>query len=138
MESNPILPQVSDGLLPLPVDVDVILWLDPDMDGVKPALVCLGRCLSRLQVRPLPFHQAQDLVPFRLEDHREYSLAEVNEILGTGGEGGYSARDVALRRHSQPWGGGEARPAQPRQFPSGSRTYPISARPPSAERSGVP
>ena len=61
MESNPILPQVSDGLLPLPVDVDVILWLNPDMDGVKPALVCLGRCLSRLQVRPLPFHQAQDL-----------------------------------------------------------------------------
>ena len=100
-----MLPQVSGGLLPLPVHVDVILWLNLDMDGVKPALVRLGRCLSRLQVRPLPFHQAQDLVPFRLEGHREYSLAEVNEILGTGGEGGYSARDVALRRHSQPWGG---------------------------------
>ena len=96
--------RVSDGLLTPPDDVDVIRWFNLDMDGVKPALVCLGRCLSRLQVRPLPFHQAQDLVPFRLEGHREYSLAEVNKILGTGGVGGYSARDVALRRHSQPWG----------------------------------
>ena len=34
---------------------------------------------------PLPFDQAQILVPFRLKGHREYPLAEeVNEILGTG------------------------------------------------------
>ncbi len=95
-----MLPHVSDGLLPLPVDVDVILWFSPAMDRVKPALARLGRCLSRLQVHPLPFHRAQDLVPFRLKGHREYSLAEVNEILGTGGKRLLSER-WALRRHSQ-------------------------------------
>ena len=104
MESNPILPQVSDGLLPLPVDVDVILLLDPDMDGVKPALVCLGPCLARLQVHPLPFHQAQDLVSLRLKGHWGYSLPEVKKSSAPGGRQLLSGR-WALRRHSQPRGG---------------------------------
>ena len=92
-----MLPHFSDGLLPLPVDVDVILWFNPDMDRLKPALVRLGRCLSRLQVHPLPFHQAHYLVPFRLKGHREYSLAEVNEILGTGGNAA-TQREMGLAK----------------------------------------
>ena len=91
------MPRVSDGLLTPPDDVDVIRWFNLDMDGVKPALVCLGPCLARLQVHPLPFHQAQDLVSLRLKGHWGYSLPEGQEILGTGGKAA-TQREMGLAK----------------------------------------
>ena len=123
-----MLPHVSDGLLPLPVDVDVILWSNPDMDRVKPALVRLGRCLSRLQVHPCPFIKRRIWCRSGSRATGSISWRRSMKSSASGGRRLLCER-WALRRHSQP-PGGEARPAPPRQFPSGSRTYPISARPP--------
>ena len=43
-------------------------------------------CLSRLEVHPLTFHQAQELVPFPLNGNHDDSLAEVYEMHRTGAE----------------------------------------------------
>ena len=96
VDTNAVLLNLSDGLLSLLVDVVVILSFNTGMEQLNPALLRPGRCLTRLEVHPLPFPQAQDLVPFPLNGHREYSLAEVYEMRRTGAEAAVTRREMGF------------------------------------------
>ena len=96
VDTNAVLLNLSDGLLSLLVDVVVILSFNTGMEALNPALLRPGRCLSRLEVRPLSFHQAQGLLPFPLKAHREYSLAEVYEMRRTGAEAAVTRREMGF------------------------------------------
>ena len=96
VDTNAVLLNLSDGLLSLLVDVVVILSFNTQMEQLNPALLRPGRCLSRLEVHALPFHQAQDLVPFTLNRHRGYSLAEVYEMRRTGAEAAVTRREMGF------------------------------------------
>ena len=78
------------------VDVVAILSFNTGMEQLNLALLHPGRCLTRLEVRPLPFARAQELVPFRLNGHPEYSLAEVYEMRRTGTEAAITRREIGF------------------------------------------
>ena len=78
------------------MDVVVIMSFNTRMDSLNPALLRAGRCLSRLEVHPLTFPQAQDLLPFPLNGRREYSLAEVYEMRRTGAEAAATRREIGF------------------------------------------
>ena len=78
------------------VDVVVILSFNTGMEQLNPALQHPGRCLTQLEVRPLPLDQAQELVPFRLNGHPEYSLVEVYEMRRTGTEAAVTRREIGF------------------------------------------
>ena len=96
VDTNAVLLNLSDGLLSLLVDVVVIMSFNTRMDSLNPALLRAGRCLSRLEVHPLTFPQAQDLLPFPLNGRREYSLAEVYEMRRTGAEAAVTRREMGF------------------------------------------
>ncbi len=79
VESNAALLNFSDGLLSILSDSILLLSFNTDIGNVNPALLRPGRCLAHIEVPPLPFEQAQGLVPFPLITQREYVLADLYE-----------------------------------------------------------
>jgi hypothetical protein len=73
----------AEGFLSLLTDAIIVVSFNYDVDKIDPAVLRPGRCLARIEVKDLPFEQANELVDFDIPN-RNYSLAEVYEMRRTG------------------------------------------------------